>query len=154
MQLHSILTDTTVADLVLEQRPALRPDDTIARAAEEMRSVSHGSVLVCEDEKLVGIFTERDILRRIVAHRAADSRLDEAMTRNPTTIATSATLLDAVRMMGDGGYRRLPVVDDAGRPTGVVDVKTLMQFLVDNFPEAVYNQASARLSIPKLPEGA
>lgn len=154
MQLHSILTSTTVADVVLEQRPALRPEDTIAAAAEEMRSVSHGSVLVCEDDKLVGIFTERDILRRIAADRAMESRLDEAMTREPKTISPSATLLDAIRMMGDGGYRRLPVVDESGTPTGVVDVKTLMHFLVDNFPEAVYNQASARLSIPKLPEGA
>lgn len=154
MELQSILTATTVADLTLDQRPALGPEDTIARAAEEMRTVSHGSVLVCENEKLVGIFTERDILRRIVANRSADSRLDEAMTRNPTTIACEATLLDVVRTMAEGGYRRLPVVDDEGRPFGVVDVKSIVHYLVEAFPEAVFNQASARLSTPKLPEGA
>jgi CBS domain-containing protein len=154
MELQSILTATTVADLTLDQRAALGPDDTIATAAEEMRTASHGSVLVCEDGRLVGIFTERDILRRMAAGRAADSRLDEAMTRDPKTVACESTLLDAVRMMAEGGYRRLPVVDDQHRPLGVVDVKTLVHFLVEHFPEAVYNQTSSRNSIARSPEGA
>jgi hypothetical protein len=56
--------------------------------------------------------------------------------------------------MDEGGYRRLPVVDESGACMGFVDVKTVTHFLVEHFPAAIYNQASYQDSLDKAPEGA
>ena len=61
------------------------------------------------------------------------------MTPSPRTVATSASVLSAIEAMGEGGHRHLPVVDEAGRPVGVLSVKDVMHHLVEYFPGQVYN---------------
>ncbi|MGE3317204.1 MAG: CBS domain-containing protein, partial [Planctomycetaceae bacterium] len=75
LELQSILTSTRVGELRLVECLALTPEDTLADAARAMRSASHGCAVVCEDGKLVGIFTERDLLRTIGEGRSLDARL-------------------------------------------------------------------------------
>ena len=153
MELRNILTSTQVGELVLTTRPKLSPTDTVRAAADEMRRASHGSALICEDGKLVGIFTERDLLK-VIGGGNMDSPLSEVMTSNPKTVTTEESLLDVTRFMDEGGYRRLPVIDPSGVPVGIVDVKTITHFLVEHFPTAVYNQASHAQLIAKHREGA
>lgn len=154
MELRNILISTKVAELVTTKRPTLEPSDTVAAAAAEMRKQSHGSALVCSEGKLVGIFTERDLLEIIGNGQSLETPLAEVMTENPKTVETEDNLLDATRYMDTGGYRRLPVVDPSGQPVGVVDVKAIVHFLVEHFPAAVYNQASHAQLIAKHREGA
>ncbi len=154
MDLRSILTSTKVGELALTTRPSLRSTDTVSAAADEMRKASHGSAVICDDNKLVGIFTERDLLRVIGEGGDLNQPLSDVMTRNPQTLTVDDTLFDATRFMDQGGYRRLPVVDADKTPVGIVDVKTVSHFLVQHFPEAVYNQASHDQLIAKNPEGA
>jgi CBS domain-containing protein len=154
MDLRSILTSTKVGEVVSTTRPTLNPTDTVRTAAEEMQSNSHGSVLVCVEGKLVGIFTERDYLKVIGGQGSMDSPLSEVMTSNPKTVSLEDSLLDATRFMDEGGYRRVPVLDSSGTPVGVVDVKTITHFLVEHFPAAVYNQASHAQLTAKDREGA
>ncbi len=154
MELRSILTSTKVGELTLTLRPTLRSSDSIATAAAEMRTTSHGSALVCQGGKLVGIFTERDLLRSISADLSLDTPLSEAMTANPKTLTTEDTLFEATRSMDQGGYRRLPVVDLNGTPVGIVDVKTIVHFLVEHFPATVYNQAAHAQLLARHREGA
>lgn len=154
MELRSILTSTEVGELVLTSRPKLSPENTVRDAADEMRRASHGSALVCDDGKLVGIFTERDLLKVVGTKGSMDSVLSDVMTANPKTVTTSDTLLDATRSMDEGGYRRLPVVDPSGDPVGIVDVKTITHFLVEHFPSAIYNQSSHDQQMAKDREGA
>jgi CBS domain-containing protein len=80
-----------------------------------------GSVLVVgPDDTLTGIFTGRDALRVLAeCSDPASTTLDQVMTRNPLTIAPSQRAIDALRIMSDGGFRHLPVVQD-GRIWGVV----------------------------------
>jgi CBS domain-containing protein len=154
VHLRRILKSTRVGELAIASRPALAPHNTLADAARDMRRASHGSAFVCTGGKLVGIFTERDLLKRISQGANMQTPLAEVMTKSPRTITADDTLFDALRLMDDGGYRRLPVVDAAGAPIGVVDVKTIVHFLVEFFPGAVYNQAATRQLIPDQPEGA
>lgn len=155
MELRSILTSTQVGELTSRHHPTLKASDTIASAANEMRRVSHGSALVCDDDgKLVGIFTERDLLKLIHSGGNLESPVSEAMTANPKTVSTTDSLLDATRYMDEGGYRRLPVIDQQGQPVGIVDVKTVAHLLVEHFPQAVYNQASHSEMTARGPEGA
>ena len=83
-----------------------------------------------------------------------NAQLSEVMTREPQTVTTKDSLLDAIRHMDDGGYRRVPVLDDSGKPVGIIDVKTVIHFLVQYFPAAVYNQASSKQLIATSQEGA
>jgi len=99
----------------------LPPTATVREAAREMRTRHVDAVLVVTAERLEGIFTERDVVNRIVAEGIDPDRtqLAEVMTRNPDTIGPNDTALEALRRMQDGGYRHLPVVD-GGRLVGIV----------------------------------
>lgn len=154
MELRSLLDSTKLGELVLTRRPRLEPTDSIAAAAEEMRAASHGSAVIWSDGSLVGIFTERDLLRVIGEGGSLQTPLAEVMTKNPETLTTEDSLFDAVRKMDEGGYRRLPILDPLGASVGIVDVKTITHFLVEHFPEAIYNQAPHDQLIAKHREGA
>jgi CBS domain-containing protein len=108
---------------VRNQKPVtLRPDATVQEACRRMRDHRVGAVLVtAEDHRLVGIFTGRDAIHRVLAEgkNAARTVLSMVMTRNPTTIPTGKTAIEALRLMEDGPYRHLPIVDD-GKVVGIV----------------------------------
>jgi CBS domain-containing protein len=153
-ELRSILISTRLGELTLASWPTLTPRDSVAAAAERMRAEGHGSALVCSEGRLVGIFTERDLLRVIANGRDLTMPLGEVMTSEPRTVTTETTLFEATNLMDEGGYRRLPVVDGDGRAVGIVDVKTVTHFLVEHFPAAVYNQASHAQLLARHREGA
>ena len=153
MELKSILTSHKVGDLALTSRPILEPNDRVSMAATRMRQDRHGSALICSDGKLVGILTERDLLG-VVDGNKLEEPLANVMTADPHTITAEDSLYEVTRSMNEGGYRHLPVIDTAGNPTGIVDVKTIVHFIVEHFPEAIYNQAAHAQLIAKHREGA
>ena len=154
MFLRQLLTTSRVGQLGLKDVPVLRADQSVAEAAREMREHSHGSALVCQDGQLVGIFTERDLLQFLSGGKPLDTLLSESMTASPRTVTHSDPLMTVIQLMDEGGYRRLPVIDSTGKPAGIVDVKSVVHFLVEHFPKAVYNQAPRALSRAKDREGA
>jgi len=154
MELKTILSSTRVDEVTASSRPSLSPADSIASAANAMREVSHGCCMICDAGKLVGILTERDLLHALSAETDFESPVSTVMTQNPQTITATESLLKAAQMMDRGGYRRLPVIDENEKPVGFIDVKSLMHFLVEHFPGAVYNQSSLEDSIAKKAEGA
>jgi CBS domain-containing protein len=96
-------------------------DTTVTDAALRMQTFNKGAVMVVEGSRLVGIFTERDALFRVVAARRdpATTPVGDVMTRDPQTIHPDQPFVEALRMMHEGRYRHLPVVED-GRPLGMV----------------------------------
>jgi CBS domain-containing protein len=111
-----------VPDVVSNQQLLeLPPTATVRSAVLAMRERHVGAVLVTTDSRLDGIFTERDVVNRVVADgRDPDqTTLAEVMTANPDTIAPTTTAIDALRLMNDGGYRHLPIVE-RGRVVGIV----------------------------------
>ena len=72
----------------------------------------------------------------------------------PATIPATATVAEAIRSMAEGGYRHLPMVDQDGRPTGVVAVNGIVHYLVDHFPATVYNLPPNPRPTTKEREGA
>jgi CBS domain-containing protein len=94
-----------------------------------------GCALVMDGHALVGIFTEHDFLKRVVARSIDPSRpVHEVMTTDPKTIDQQATVLAAIELMESGGYRHLPVVGEAGKPIGVVSAGDIVRYLVDFLP--------------------
>lgn len=105
----------------------VKPDDTVEHAAKLMRSLGIGSVVVVDErERVVGLLTERDIVYRVVAEaRPPDTRVSEVMTVGVVTIKPEAPISEAARLMISMGIRHLVVVDEAGRPVGVVSLRDL-----------------------------
>jgi len=102
------------------------PDSTVKAAVDEMAEHRCGSIVVLEGEAVVGIFTERDLMLRVV-HQGLDpatTKMAEVMTKTPDTIAADAPVADAIRAMDEFSYRYLPVLDD-GRCIGVISTRHL-----------------------------
>jgi CBS domain-containing protein len=107
----------------------------LEQAAKRMVERSVGTVLVLEGERLVGILTERDVLRSVAAGVAADDTVARWMTRGPETIGPSETTEQAAMLMIHGGFRHLPVVDEGGRVLGMLSIRDLVRLtLADAAP--------------------
>lgn len=117
----------------------VHPSQTVAEAVALMRREKVGCSLVCADGRVVGIFTERDLLRRVLAPgKPLTMPIGECMTPNPVCVQSKEPIGNAVRRMEEGGYRHLPVVDN-DKPVGVLSVKRIVHYLVEHFPGTVYN---------------
>jgi CBS domain-containing protein len=129
-------------------------NDSVGQVLQLLRAQRTGAMLICDGEKLVGIFTERDALKLMARDADFSTPVGEVMSREPATIPATATVGQAIRVMSEGFYRHLPIVDDDGKPTGVVAVHGIVHYLVDHFPETVYNLPPDPKAAPKAREGA
>lgn len=142
---------------------AVSPQTPLREVFERLKGEGRGSVLVCRDGALVGIFTERDALRMMArsllpggsstGRQQLDAPVEAVMIRNPATIAATATVADAVEKMSAGGYRRLPIVDGQKRPVGVVQVSGIVHYLAEHFPKTIYNQPPVSHGVTQHREG-
>ena len=117
-----------IPDIVEDQKiRGLSEQSTIREAAKQMAEKDIAAIVVTDDGgKLLGIVTERDLTRRVIAgNRDADKvTVGEIMTGDPDTLAPRDSALDALELMGTRKYRHLPVVDD-GRVVGMVSIRDL-----------------------------
>jgi CBS domain-containing protein len=120
-----------IGDVMNLRVVSVRPDESAQVAVARMLEENVGSVAVCEADELVGIFTERDVLR--LAGEAADlGQLDlrSVMTRSPITVSPDDEVLAAARLMGERRIRHLPVVQD-GHVVGIVGIRDVLRTLVE-----------------------
>jgi len=139
MDLARNLKSETVARLYPSQPWLVQVGQPVADAVKLMREKKVGCVLVCEQRSIVGIFTERDLLRRIIVPgKPLDVPMRDCMTPEPVTVHPKDSIACAIKRMQKGGYRHLPVVID-DRPVGILSVKRIVHYLVEHFPAMVYN---------------
>jgi CBS domain-containing protein len=115
----------SVRSVVASQTPLIASrDTTVLDAAHRMKAQGKGALLVVEGSKLIGIFTERDALFRVIAagRDPATTMLADVMTPQPQTIHPDEPFLHAMRIMHRGGFRHLPVAEH-GRPLGLVSAR-------------------------------
>jgi CBS domain-containing protein len=137
-----------------DQTLAATADDTVGNVMQLLRAQRTGAAVITDGDKLVGIFTERDALNLMAGGADFSRPVREFMSAKPATLPTAATVGDAIRVMSEGGYRHLPIVDTAGKPGGVVAVHGIVRYLVDHFPETVYNLPPDPKSVTREREGA
>jgi CBS domain-containing protein len=118
---------TRLGELMTGAVVSVAPEDTLGEAAERMAEDGVGSAVVLDSGRLIGILTERDLLRAVAGRvHTSEARVRAWMTVDPLT-ATEATSADeAIRTMLDQGFRHLPVVE-GGRTIGVVSLRELMR---------------------------
>lgn len=102
------------------------PATTVKEAVDQMAEHCCGSIVALDNDRVVGIFTERDLMLRVVhaGRDPAKTQLGEVMTKNPDTIDAEAPVADAIRAMDEFSYRYLPVLQD-GRCIGVISTRHL-----------------------------
>ena len=145
-----------ISQLDLAPAETVEPSDSVLQAVVRMTELKIGSLLVVEGGKLAGIVTERDIMMGIDGEQSTvmQARVSNLMTPNPTTLSPGDLVTDAMAVMDEGGYRRVPVVDEEGAPVGVLSIKRVVERLVESFPEEILNLPPQPVRGMRTREGA
>jgi CBS domain-containing protein len=129
--LESALANTALSDVVSQPPLTVAPSTTLAETIHLMQQERRACVLVMEDGRLAGIFTERDILMKVAGQPLDLMRtpVSTSMTPDPFTLPADANVAFALSKMVLEGFRHIPLVDDDGRPTAVVSMRNLIEYL-------------------------
>jgi CBS domain-containing protein len=130
------------------------PEESIRNVLRLLREHRSGVAVICRDEKLVGICTERDLIRVLAAEGDLDAPISTIMIREPVTLQLNDSLETAINLMSGRGFRQLPVVDAGGRIQGVLSAASILHYLVEHFPKVVYTLPPAPHHKTQAREGA
>ncbi len=120
----------TVGDVMTRGLLEISEDMSLVDAAVAMTERRVGSALVADGDRLIGIVTERDVLRA-VGSGAVGGRVGDWMTRHPETVDAGESTEHAAVLMIHGGFRHLPVLED-GKPCGIVSIRDLMRVVLED----------------------
>jgi CBS domain-containing protein len=130
------------------------PSMAVADVLTIMKQHNTGCVLICRQERLVGIFTQRDVLRLLAEDADLTQPIESIMAAEPVTLRPDDTVATAIQRMTAGGYRHLPIVNDERQPVGLLHVRGIVHFLVEHFPQAIYNLPPEPRAVVQQREGA
>jgi len=104
---------------------------------------------------MVGIFTERDLLKRVIEPQIPLSTpIHKIMTSNPSFLKPSSSISDAIQLMSKKKHRHVPLISTNGKIEGFVSVRDIMDYLSELYPYEVFNLPPVPNQISKAPEGA
>jgi CBS domain-containing protein len=145
----------TLGEMHHEPPLCVAPDARVREVIGAMNQARGAAALVLEHGDVRGIFTETDVLTRVVAQPdALDRPVAELMTADPHVLPASTLLSAALRTLALGSYHHLPVVDEAGKPRAVVSLRSIVAFLVEAFPREIMNAPPEQEPYPNTPDGA
>ncbi|HEY7131731.1 MAG TPA: CBS domain-containing protein [Candidatus Limnocylindrales bacterium] len=128
---HSRLLGEHLDELGIVAPEIVGPTTDVDEAIRRMHQVGIDCVLVEDDGRLVGIFTDRDAVLKVAGTSPADRSIAALMTRDPVVLRHDETIAVAINKMAVGGFRHIPIVED-GRPTGVVSAKDVFRHLAES----------------------
>jgi CBS domain-containing protein len=140
MSIADKLSKTKICHLPLRPPALVERGASIRETVEAMKARNLGCALVCEDGLLVGIFTERDLLNKVIGQPISYSTtIDQVMTLNPEKLNLEDSVISAMYLMEDGDYRNIPLVDVQGKAAGVVTVRDLITYFAEHYPNEALN---------------
>lgn len=156
MRLAQAFSETRVSHLDLSGFVRLPAFTRVADALEHMRAARVNVILVeGSDERLVGIFTERDVLLKVEdAANPLSATIDALMTADPQVLTVEDSVSKALALMTQGHYRNVPVLGEEGEIVGNLSQHAVIRFLTDHFPREIYNLPPDPELIPRTREGA
>jgi CBS domain-containing protein len=117
-----------LGDVMTRNVLAVAPEDTLGEAAQKMVERGVGSAVVLDFGRLIGILTERDLMRATAGRtHSSEARVREWMTASPVTATEDTSIEEAARTMLDAGFRHLPVIADE-RPVGIVSIRDVAEW--------------------------
>jgi len=138
-----------ITTIKLRKPVTIGGETSVATCLELMREERIGCLLITEDEKVIGIFTERDIIRRIVGKNLDHDDIDvsDYMTYDPDTLTSDSPLAFALNYMVLGGYRHVPVVDENNVAVACLSIKDVVKHIGNHYFSEIVNLPP----IPKNP---
>lgn len=134
LQRSSTLEQNRIADLLAHRDPvSCDPATSVSKAAMLMSERDVSTLAICEDGKLVGIFTDKDLRNRVVAKGCSfDTPITAVMTPSPSTLPETASLSEAMAMMAAGGFRHIPVLGQDGQLRAILSATDILAHLGDS----------------------
>jgi CBS domain-containing protein len=132
----------------------IRPDTALSEAIEQMKKDEGGCAIVCNEAgDVVGIFTERDLLNKIVGQEIdMAAPVSRWMSAEVETLTPDANIGDAVRVMNEKGYRNIPLVKD-NQLIGSISVFDVITYLAESYPKETMNLPPVPAQVMDTPEG-
>jgi CBS domain-containing protein len=113
-----------LSDVMRRDPIEVAPEDTLGEVAERMSAANMGAAIVKDFGRLIGILTERDMLKAMAARvHTSEARVRQWMTEDPITVGADTDVEDAARIMLENGFRHLPVVDEIGQVVGIASLR-------------------------------
>jgi len=112
-----------------------KPNETVADATRKMKEHNVGSVLIVDEHgRLLGIFTERDLVRIVASNKPLSTKLEEVMTKNNLVTASPDDPLPLIaHKMVEHNIRHIPVVDKEGRIVGIISIRKLLRYILSSY---------------------
>ena len=140
MQIEERIKIVEVMALEMDSPVVLDEACLLREVIQRLREANAGCALITRDDRLAGIFTERDLVVRVLgAAQSVDQTVADCMTSNPESVSPTDPIRKAVRLMQRGGFRSVPVVDKENRVVGCVRHKDILKYLAEHFPAQVLN---------------
>ena len=116
-----------LAEIMRAEPIVVAPEDTLGEVAERMTAVNVGAVIVKDYGRMIGILTERDMLKAMAARvHTSEARVRQWMTEDPLTASSETDCEEAAQVMLEHGFRHLPVLDDSGNVAGIVSLRRVV----------------------------
>ena len=117
----------TIADVMRDEWIETAPEDTLGEVAERMSALNMGAAAVLDFGRLIGILTERDLIKAMAARvHSSEARVREWMTADPITATLGTDVDEAAQVMVEHGFRHLPVLDESGQLAGLVSLRRVV----------------------------
>ncbi len=131
IELRQCIKENTLADLHPHLSVCISPEMPVQDVIQTMVSKKIGAVLIIENDKLIGIFSERDIIHRIALQydEVAKQPIRDFMTPDPVKLSINDSIAFALHHMDVGDYRHIPILDDQDRPTGIVAARDIIRYI-------------------------
>jgi len=152
----AITLDDPISSLEVSHPVMVPVGTSIRTVVDKMHEKSAGCVLVVKKDKLVGILTERDILLKITGngYDFEKIKVEAYMTHDPESLHMTDPVAYALNKMYVGGFRNVPIVDEAKRPVGLVGIKDVIRMIANYFAQEILNlPPSPKKQIVTRPEG-
>jgi CBS domain-containing protein len=143
-----------VVALELDAPVVVDKETPVKEVLQQMREGQSGCALACDGGRLCGIFTERDVLNKVIGVEGVlQRRISELMTPDPVSVHENDSIRKAVLAMHHGGFRNVPVVDCEERVVSCVRHKDIVHYLVEHFAQKVLNLPPDPENMPTTPDG-
>ena len=155
MSLEQDLQYEQVIHLDISNFTEIKSGTTVKNTVDKMRQNNHNCAIITSNGELAGIFTDRDLLNKVVdAPELWNRPIDNVMTHAPICVSTNDPAYEALELMDEKHFRNVPVIDKAGRVVGNLTHHAIIKYLADRFPQTVYNQPPDPNRVTQKRDGA
>ncbi len=152
--IESVIRSKKISEIINPRLIQSEPELSVQDAINLMQQNKAGYIVVAKNKKVVGIFTETDVVQKILDQDINwKDPIGKYMTKDPFILKLTDTVGTAIDLMGQHKFYHIPLVDDQGDLVNVLSVRTLIRFLAEFYPQEIYNLPPHPDQIMETPEG-